>query len=394
MKILVVCQHYYPEPFRITDICEELVKNGHEVTVVAGLPNYPEGKIYDGYKGKAGTDECIHGVKVHRCFEIARRKGIVFRLLNYYSFAWSSKRYVKRMREKFDVVFANQLSPVMMVSAAAAYKKKHGTKLVMYSLDLWPESLVVGGIRRGSLVYKYFHRVSRKIYGQADKLLVSSKQFCDYFKNEFGFKDEQMHYLPQYAENLFSAEKCMKEQGETIDLLFAGNIGSAQSVETIIHAAHKTRDIKNLYWHIVGEGSSLSECKALAQELGVESIIFHGRKKLEEMPMFYQKADAMVVTLIDDPILNATLPGKVQTYMAAGKPILGAVDGETKTTIQTANCGFCVDAEDDNGLALIARQFCALSHSERIKLGRNAEEFYEKNFTKESFFDRLEGFLK
>ena len=307
MKILVVCQHYYPEPFRITDICEELVKNGHDVTVIAGLPNYPEGIIYDGYKGKAGIDEIIHGVKVHRCFEIARRTGVVFRLLNYYSFAWSSKHYVRRMGEKFDVIFANQLSPIMMVTAAAIYKKKYGTKLVMYSLDLWPESLVVGGIRRGSIVYKYFHNVSKKMYSRADKILVSSKQFSEYFKNEFGFKDEQMEYLPQYAEQLFCAQDCMKEPNGTIDLVFAGNIGSAQSVETIIQAAALTGDIPNLCWHIVGEGSSLLKCKELVQELGVANMIFYGRKALEEMPMFYKKADAMLVTLIENPLISSTI---------------------------------------------------------------------------------------
>ena len=187
MKILVVCQNYYPEPFRITDICEELVRLGHNITVLTGLPNYPEGKIYDGYKKRKKRMEIRNGVKIIRCFEIGRRKGFLFRVLNYYSFAWSSKRYISKLKkEKFDVVFANQLSPIMMVEAAVKYKRKYGAKLVMYSLDLWPESLVVGGIRRGSIIYNYFHSVSKKLYKQADKLLVSSKQFCDYFKNEFG----------------------------------------------------------------------------------------------------------------------------------------------------------------------------------------------------------------
>ena len=392
VKILVVCQHYHPEPFRITDICEELVKMGHAVSVVAGLPNYPEGKIYKSYKGKAGLDEIIHGVKVHRCFEIPRKKGFLFRVLNYYSFALSSKQYIKKLKkEKFDVVFANQLSPVMMVEAAVKYKKKYGTKLVMYSLDLWPESLVVGGIRRGSLVYKYFHRVSKKLYKQADKLLVSSKQFCDYFKNEFGIEDDRMAYLPQYAEKLFSTEECIKVPNETTDLVFAGNIGSAQSVETIIRAASLTRDIQNLYWHIVGDGSSLSKCKELAQELAADNVVFYGRKKLEEMPEFYKKADAMLVTLIDEAVISLTLPGKVQTYMAAGKPILAAAGGATSTVIQEACCGFYSAAEDYDNLAQAVRRFCELSQEERTELGRNSERFYKDNFTKEIFFKKLES---
>ena len=164
MKILVVCQYYYPEPFRITDICEELVRRGHEVFVVTGLPNYPEGMIYSGYRGKDKRDENINGVRVHRCFTIGRRSGVLFRFLNYYSYAFSSVRYTSKLKEKFDVIFVNQLSPVMMAKAAISYKKKHNTKIVMYCLDLWPESLTVGGIKKGSAIYKFFHKVSAKMY--------------------------------------------------------------------------------------------------------------------------------------------------------------------------------------------------------------------------------------
>lgn len=156
MKILVVCQYYYPEPFRHPDICEELIKRGHEVTVVTGLPNYPMGEIYEGYRNGKKRDEVRNGVKIHRCFTIGRRHGVLFRFLNYYSYAFSSARYVKRLSGEFDVVFVNQLSPVMMANAAFAYKKRYGTKVVLYCLDLWPESLVAGGIKRGSLVYNIF----------------------------------------------------------------------------------------------------------------------------------------------------------------------------------------------------------------------------------------------
>ena len=154
MKILVICQYYSPEPFRHSDICEELVKRGHEVTVVTGLPNYPMGKIYDGFRHGKKRDEQINGVKIHRCFIIGRRHGAIFRFLNYYSYAISSHFYVKHLKDDFDVVFVNQLSPVMMAKAGITYKKKHNKKLVLYCLDLWPESLVAGGITRGSFIYK------------------------------------------------------------------------------------------------------------------------------------------------------------------------------------------------------------------------------------------------
>ncbi len=394
MKILVICQYYHPEPFRISDICEEWVKQGHEVQVVTGKPNYPMGEIYHGYQGREKCDEVINGVKVHRCFEVPRKKGIVYRFLNYYSFSWSATRYVKKLKGCYDVVFVNQLSPVMMVEPALFYKKKHGTNTVLYCLDLWPESLVAGGVKRNSLLYRYYYKVSKKIYRSVDKIAVTSKRFKQYLIEQFEIAEEKVTYIPQYAESLFDAQACKKEKRETIDLLFAGNIGSAQSVETIIRAAAETQDIAILRWHIVGEGSSLNACQSLAAELNVKNVTFYGRKPLEDMPSFYRQADAMLLTLMKDDMLSLTLPGKVQTYMAAGKPIIAVANGEVSTVIQSAKCGFCVSAQDYNALAQCVRMFCDLQSLECIELGKNAERFYKDNFSKMVFFERMEDFLK
>lgn len=383
MNILVICQYYYPEPFRHPDICEELVKRGHDVTVVTGLPNYPMGEIYDGYRKNEKKDEILNGVKVHRCFTIGRKHGAMYRFLNYYSYVFSSTGYVKKLKENYDAIFVNQLSPVMMAESAIAYKKKHDTKLVLYCLDLWPESLVAGGIARGSVIYKYFHRISEKIYKQADKILITSRLFADYFEKEFGISDTE--HLPQYAEAIFTPEQCKKKADDCIDLMIAGNIGAAQSVDTIIRAAKLTSDIHNLRWHIVGDGSELCNLKTMA--VGMEQIIFHGRKPLEEMPKFYAMADAMLVTMQKDPILSLTLPGKVQTYMAAGKPIIGAIDGETSLVIKEAGCGICGEAENAEALADNVRKFTKMNREE---LGRNARDYYDRNFEKQMFIDKLE----
>ena len=197
-KILVICQYYKPEPFRISDLCEEMIRRGHEVQVVTGYPNYPEGILYDGYgKGKR-IDEVINGVKVHRCYTVPRQTGSVKRFLNYYSYAVSSVAYVKSRNcvasdgKPFDVVFCNQLSPVMMANAAIAYKKKYKVPAIMYCLDLWPESLIAGGITRGSKIYQFFHHVSKKIYKQMDTILITSRMFSEYLSKEFGIKREKI----------------------------------------------------------------------------------------------------------------------------------------------------------------------------------------------------------
>lgn len=385
MKILVVCQYYSPEPFRISDICEELVKKGHEILVITGVPNYPEGRIYRDYRHGKKRDEIINGVRVHRCFTIARRTGVVFRFLNYYSYSLSSAIYTSLLREEFDVVFVNQLSPVMMARAAIKYKEKHKKRMILYCLDLWPESLVVGGVKKGSMLYNFYHKVSEKMYTKADQTLVSSKLFTNYFCEEFGIEDAL--YLPQYAETIFDAEHCRKKPNGTIDLMFAGNIGVAQSVETIIYAANMTKDIENLNWHIVGDGSELEKIKKLSCTLGLSNVIFHGRQPLEAMPKYYAMADAMLVTMQKNDIISTTLPGKVQTYMAAGKPIFGAIDGETAMIINEAQCGLCCGAADYQGLANIIRDYAV--HYNTQQYGSCALDYYNKTFSKDVIFKKL-----
>ena len=385
MKILVICQYYYPEPFRVNDYCEELVKRGHQVTVITGTPNYPMGKIYAGYDNGKKSDEVINGVTVHRCPIVGRKTGALHRFINYYDFVFKSKKYVSKLDDSFDIVFVNQLSPVMMAEAGVKYKKKHGKKLVLYCLDLWPESLVAGGIKRGSAIHKIFGLVSKRIYKEADKILITSKSFADYFKSEFGIADTV--YMPQYAEAIFSPEICKKKENDTVDLMFAGNVGAAQSVKTIVEAARLTKEETTLHWHIVGDGSELENLKK--QAAGLTNITFNGRLPLEKMPEYYSMADAMIVTMEKNPVLSLTLPGKVQTYMAAGKPIVGAIDGETKLVIEEAKCGYVCGADDATKLAHLAKAF-----KPNEEMCKNARCFYEEHFAKNNFVDILEKQLR
>lgn len=392
MKILVVCQYYYPEPFRINDICEEMVKRGHDVTVVTGEPNYPEGQIYNGYENHAHADEVLNGVKVHRCPIIPRKTGVLYRFLNYLSYPYEAKKYIRNLTasdgKPFDVVFVNQLSPVMMAEPALSYKKKYGTPVIMYCLDLWPESLVAGGVSRGSAIYRVFYKISKRIYSSVDCILITSKMFRDYLKEKFGVTDEKIEYLPQYAEGLF--EKLpYKENDGVFDLVFAGNIGAIQSVETIVKAATKLQD-EPVHFHIVGGGTDLERLRGLTGRL--KNITFYGRHPLDEMPAFYAKADAMLVTLQADPVLSLTLPGKVQSYMAVGKPIIGAINGETAEVINAAKCGYCGPAGDVDKLVKNIELF--ITNSEKEQLGFNARKFYEQYFARNRFMDKLENELK
>lgn len=386
MKILVVCQHYWPEPYPLRDVCEELVARGHQVELITGVPNYPLGYIYPEFRKGRNRHQIHNGVRIHRTFTIGRRNNVVFRCLNYFSFAISSFVYACCMQEEFDVVFTNQSSPIMMSAGALAYGKKHGKKVVLYSMDLWPASLAAGGIREGSLVYRVFHRISRRIYRGADRILITSEMFRDYLCREFGVDESIIKYHPQYADAAF--EQRSVPQKDTVDLMFAGNIGTAQCIPTILKAANMLIDRERLRWHIVGDGSELEVCKKLAERMGLSNVIFHGRKPQEMMPKYYAMADAMLVTLTADPLISLTLPGKVQTYMAAGKPIIGAANGEISRTIEKSGCGFCAPAEDAEGLAAAVKAF--LEHPNKTILGENARRYYVENFSRARFMDNLE----
>jgi len=387
MKILVVSQHYWPEQFPSTDVCEQLAKRGHTVHVVTDVPNYPMGYIFPEYRAGKRRREEHNGVKISRTFTVGRRNNILFRILNYYSFAISSTLFVHRLKEEYDVVLAYQSSPVMMVNAALSYAKKWKKKSILYCLDLWPASLAAGGINENSPIYRYFHKVSRKLYRKADRILITSHMFRDYFKNEFGIEDATIGYLPQYADPAFDAVLPQKEADGVVDLLFAGNVGTAQSLNTVLDAAKLLQDKASIRWHIVGDGSELENLKDRASELSLDNIIFHGRKPREDMPKYYAMADAMLVTLTADPVIGLTLPAKVQSYMASGKPVIAAANGEIPRVIADSGCGFCGAAEDAEGLAEAVMRFIACE--DKALLGKNAKEYYLSHFTVDMYMNTL-----
>lgn len=387
MKILVVCQYYSPEPVRITDMCEELVRRGHEITVLTGIPNYPMGSIYPGYENHKVMCENISGVNIIRCNSIPRKNNSFYRVLNYFSFAISGMIKAKSLDDDFDLVFINQQSPVMMSWPGIAYAKKHKKKLLMYCMDLWPASLTVGGISPESLIYKLFFNISKRIYRQMDIILGTSRLFSNYLSDNFDILQEKVKYLPQYSETVFDGVVALNN--DTIDLMFAGNIGKAQNIDVIIKAARILKDRNDIVWHIVGDGVELDNIKELAT--GLSNVIFHGRKPIDEMPDFYSLADCMLVTLTEDPTISLTLPGKVQTYMAAGKPIIAAANGETLYIINDAKCGYCVPAGDDVALANAVLKFA--DESNKDIFSTNAKQYSLQNFNKDLFFDNLEKYL-
>lgn len=387
MKLLIISQRYYPESFRITSIAEELVKRGHDVTVLTGLPNYPKGYIYPEYKNKKNRHQNIDGVKIIRAKEIGRRKGIFFRFLNYWSFSFFASRLIKKMDGDYDVVIANELSPIMSCKPAIAYKKIFGTKIMMYEMDLWPHSLTAGGIKQNSFIYRHYEKVSSRIYSHFDSIFVSTMEHIEAIKRLKNCQNLMIKYLPQYAEDIFC--KNGFSFVAPYHFSFAGNIGKVQSINTILESANLLRN-DDVVFDIFGDGSELQNVKNLAEQMKLNNIVFHGSIPLNQMPDYYRQSFAMIVTLNNLPFCQMTLPGKVQSYMASGKPIISCASGATNRVIKEADCGLTSESCDFVGLANNIKAM--INHIDLYSYySENAHSYSLKYFSKEKFIDCIES---
>lgn len=388
MKILIISQQFYPEEFKINEIVEELTKRNHKVTVLTGLPNYPSGIVPKEYRLFRNRKQNYKGAKVIRCFEIGRRNGALGLMMNYLSFMLSSSLKSIFMRKDFDVVMVYQLTPVTMVLPGIIVSKIKNIKLFTYCLDLWPESVKTIINSEDSIIFRGASFISRFMYKFSDKIAVTSKPFIDYFKNIHHIEVDKLTYLPQPSEQI--TEDLEAEDNNITDFMFMGNIGKAQNIETILLAAKKIED-EDFIVHFVGEGSEFENTKQMVKDLNIEDkIIFHGRHPYSEMNKFYKKADVCILTLTGNSVIGLTMPAKLQGYMSASKPVLGAMNGAAQEVINDACCGYCVNAGDIDLFSIKMKEYIKMSHKERVKMGKSGKSYFDQNFTIDKYIENLE----
>lgn len=393
MKILMVCQHYYPERFQNQAICEQMVQDGHDVTVLTGLPNYETGYVLDDYKNGQHTDENINGVHVHRTFEIGRRKGVLWRTLNYVSYMFSSSWCALCSRTKYDIVFSYQLSPVLMMFPAVITAKKWHIPLFVYCCDLWPESIKAMKPGDKWFVFEPIHWISRWLYHRADAISVQSKSFLSYFETTNKIPREKMSYIPHMASSEYLDMDFSQDNGK-VDFVFLGNMGNAQDIELILRATERNKELSNFAVHFVGDGIFLEKAKQIVKQKGLEQLVtFYGRKPVEQMPQYYKLADVCLVTLKAGSIISKTIPSKVQGYMAAGIPILGALDGYGAEVINESGAGACVAAGDLEGFSSRMKDFI-LNYGNYKACSAKARSYFKKHFTKRMVVDAVEAKLE
>ena len=393
MRILVVEQIFYPVDFQVNDVCLQLANDGHEVTVLTGLPNYPAGVIPKEYRYGKKRTVIWHGIKIIRCFEIPRKKGVAGMIANYFSFCISAALKALLMKEKFDVVLAYETSPVLMAYPGEVYAKKNKIPLLLYCCDIWPEVVKTMVSDEESIIFKVAKRISTSIYKRADLLAVQSKGFYDYFREVHNYDVDKLRYLPQYADSSYLDQDLSADENGVIDFVFLGNIGIAQDIGSLINAVEKIKGISGFHVHLVGTGSYYETAVRLVKEKQLENLItFYGRQPYAKMPVFYKLADVCLATLQADSVISLTIPSKVQGYMAAGKPIIAALSGFARDVIEESGSGIAVAPGNTDELAEAMKKF--ILYPQKYKnCGNSARTYYRKHFTKEKYMKSLYMYL-
>lgn len=399
MRILVVTQYFWPENFRINDLCAELAKRGHEVTVLTGKPNYPDGEVFKDYRENKSAFISYKGCRIVRVPMLTRGKGSAIKLLsNYISYVFSASLWGgwKLRNKQFDVVFVYEPSPVTVGLPAIFIKNCRHVPVVFWVQDLWPETLEAIGVVKSPKLLSLVGCLVRFIYNRCDLVLGQSHAFhsgiakyCD--------DATKIHYFPNWSEQIFTQSdiepvSIIEKLQDTFKVLFAGNIGEAQDFPAILKAAQelKNQQIKAKLL-IVGDGRMHDWVQSEVVKRGLEQHVYLlGRHPLESMPNFYASADALLVTLKNSPIFKMTIPSKVQSYLAAGKPILTMLSGEGSRVIKEAKCGYIADSGDYKQLANNIVRMSRLSDDELKDLGENAKFYAEREFDRDMLITQLE----
>lgn len=398
-RILIVTQYYYPENFRINELGKELVNRGYYVDALVGIPNYPEGKYFKGYGLFSKRKENVNGVTVFRCFQFPRGKSAsIFRLsLNYLSYMVCASIWILfffSFRKKYDSVIAFEPSPITLIVPACLYGKIRKTKVLSWIQDIWPDSITHRTSERvRKLLYPPLNAITEFVYRNSDKILISSKGMKDLVCRNADYSDK-IDYVPNWCDdfqNVKPSNKSIPEMPSGFVIMMAGNIVKSLDPDALCRCVELLKDIPEIHFAFVGGGSYKEQMEQMFKDRGLHNTHFYGRHPYDKMPLFYAKADAMLLSLQyqDAKHFDVTVPSRLQSYMSAGKPIYAMIGTGARDVIEAANCGFSVEAGDYMGLADIIRK-TYLNKELLVEKGRNARKSFEREFTLKNGTDHFE----
>lgn len=399
MRLLVVTQYFWPEAFRINELVSELGRRGHKVTVLTGKPNYPDGEVFAEYRRSPGDFASYEGANVVRVPMVARGRSGLRLLLNYVSFAMSASLFgaVRLRREKFDAIFVFEPSPITVGIPAIILRRLRSWPVALWVLDQWPETLAAVGVVKSRVGLRMVGGLVSFIYARCDLILAQAqgmipqiRKYCD--------PDSRVVYFPNWAESTYLEEKVLSapevpDWPDGFTIMFAGNIGDSQDLPAVLSAAEDLLLEKRIRWVIVGDGRAGEWVRAEVQRRGLTNVTLLGRYPPDRMPSFYRHADALLVSLRDEPIFSITVPGKIQSYLAFGRPILGMLNGEGARVIQESQAGFVSPAGDWKSLAVNVRTMAALSVAERSSMGASGSSYARREYDRDTLIGGLEAML-
>lgn len=403
MRLLVVSQYFWPENFRINDLVAGLVERGHEVTVLTGQPNYPQGTFFAGHSFLRPRRQAYAGADVIRVPLVPRGDGGVIRLvLNYLSFvlfACLGVLFSLPRTRRYDAIFVFEPSPITVGIPAALARWRFGAPVLFWVLDLWPESLTAVDAVRSPRVLALVERLVRWIYARCDLVLVQSRAFFAQIERHC-VPAARIRYFPNWGEAVFdTADQALPCQTLALPehgfrILYAGNVGAAQDFPALIVAADRLRERHDILWIVAGDGRMGQWAREEVARRGLErTVYFLGQRPLEEMPGLFAAAHALLLSLKSDNIFTLTVPGKLQSYLASGKPVLAMLDGEGARIVVEAGAGYTCAAGDDAALAQAVERMADMRPSELAAMGARARDYFLNNFSRKRAFDQLDGWL-
>ena len=394
--ILVISQYFYPEQFRINDMCQEWVERGYKVTVVTGIPNYPMGKIFDGYGLTKKRHENWNGIEIYRIPLIPRGSSSIGMILNYLSFMISGMFAAKFMVIKADYVFSFEVSPMTQVLTGICFAKRLQVPHYLYVQDLWPENVItVTGITN-PVIIKPIDKMVDYIYKNTDEIFATSPSFVDAICNrKIKVDRKKVHYWPQYAEEFYHPcdKKAVGEipDDDSFKVIFTGNIGTAQGLQILPKTAEMLKK-ENVKFIMVGDGRYLEEFIDEVKSRNVEDkFVMVQRQPAERIPELLSACDAAFLSFQNDELWTMTIPAKLQSYMACGMPVIAAAQGETKRIIEEAQCGVCSRIGDAEELSLKIKD---MMNTDLVEMGRKSREYFKEHFDKKKLMDQMDEYFK
>lgn len=394
MKVLVFSQYFWPEDFRINDVAKSLQESGLMVHVLTGKPNYPRGQVFDGYNASGTQRETHDGVEIFRIPMFPRGKGGARLALNYLAFILSGLIFAPWMlrRQHYDVIFVFAPSPILQAIPAIFLAWRKRCKVVLWVQDLWPESLAATGHVRNRTLLKLVEHVVRFIYRHVNLLLVQSRAFEAPVRALAS--TTPIAYYPNSVSDAFALPATgtlphVAGLGAGFSIMFAGNIGTAQAVQVIVEAATLLNHVPDIHFVILGEGSRWLWMQRQAELRGLHNLHLPGRFPATTMPGFMQQASVLLVTLANEEIFKATVPSKVQAYLAAGRPIIACLNGEGARLVVEAGAGLATPAEDGPALAAAILQLYRTPPGERDAMGARGRDYYTEHFSHDRLTQEL-----